>query len=390
MLFAEINSIRLFYRLEGRSDLPALVLSHSLGCDHSMWAPQMPDLLQHFQVLRYDTRGHGASSVPAGDYTLDQLGKDALGLADKLGLTKFAFCGLSMGGAVGLWLAINAPQRLTALALANTSPRFGTPDTWDARRKAVLDGGMQAIVDTVMQRFFSPDKQASIWAQSTRAVLLGTDPQGYAACCAALRDTDTRAALGKISVPTLVIGSDKDPSTPWEAHGAILARDIPGAQAVRLQTAHLSNLEQPRAFTTAVLDFLIAEKTDADPLEAGMKVRRHVLGDEHVDRSLKNATDFTRDFQELITRYAWGAVWTRPGLDHRTRRLLVLAVTAALGRWEEFRLHLRAGLAYDLEVCDVKETLLQVAVYAGVPAANTAFQIGKEEIDRLGQETMGQ
>ena len=390
MPFAEINNTRLFYRLEGRSDLPALVLSHSLGCDHGMWAPQIPDLLQHFQVLRYDTRGHGASAVPADDCTLDQLGKDALGLADKHDLANFAFCGLSMGGAVGQWLAIHAPQRLTALVLANTSPKFGTPDTWNARRKAVQEGGMQAIVDAVMQRFFSPDKQESAWAQSTRAVLLGTDPQGYAACCAALRDADTRASLSTISVRTVVIGSDKDPSTPWEAHGAILARDIPGAKSVRFQTAHLSNLEQPRAFTTAVLDFLLAEKTNADPLDAGMAVRRHVLGDEHVDRSLKNATDFTRDFQELITRYAWGAVWTRPGLDHRTRRLLVLAVTASLGRWEEFRLHLRAGLAHDLEVCDVKETLLQVAIYAGVPAANTAFQIGKEEIDRLGQETMGQ
>ncbi|MGZ4841425.1 MAG: bifunctional 3-oxoadipate enol-lactonase/4-carboxymuconolactone decarboxylase PcaDC [Candidatus Angelobacter sp.] len=395
MPFAEINQTRLFYRLEGRSNLPALVLSHSLGCDHSMWAPQMPDLLHHFQVLRYDTRGHGASGVPAGDCTLEQLGQDVLGLAEKLGLAKFAFCGLSMGGAVGQWLAVNAPQRLTALVLANTSPKFGTPDTWDARRKAVLEGGMSAIVDAVMQRFFSlqnqsPHRQAATFAQSTRAVLLGTDPKGYAACCTALRDADTRASLSKISVPTLVIGSDKDPSTPWEAHGAILARDIPGAKAVRLQTAHLSNLEQPRAFTAAVLDFLLAETADIDSLEAGMKVRRQVLGDEHVDRSLKNATDFTRDFQELITRYAWGAVWTRPGLDHRTRRLLVLAVTAALGRWEEFRLHLRAGLALELEVCDVKETLLQVAVYAGVPAANTAFQIAKEEIDRLEQETMGQ
>lgn len=390
MPFADINQTRLFYRLEGRSDLPALVLSHSLGCDLSMWAPQMPDLLHHFQVLRYDTRGHGASAVPGGDCTLEQLGEDVLGLAEKLGLAMFAFCGLSMGGAVGQWLAVNAPQRLTALVLANTSPKFGTPDTWDARRKAVHEGGIAAIVDAVMQRFFSPDKQESTFAQSTRAVLLGTDPKGYAACCTALRDADTLAALSKISVPTLVIGSDKDPSTPWEAHGAILARDIPGAKAVRLQTAHLSNLEQPRAFTAAVLDFLLAETTDIDSLEAGMKVRRQVLGDEHVDRSLKNATDFTRDFQELITRYAWGAVWTRPGLDHRTRRLLVLAVTAALGRWEEFRLHLRAALAHDLEVCDVKETLLQVAVYAGVPAANTAFQIGKEEIDRLGQETMGQ
>ncbi len=390
MPFAEINNTRLFYRLEGRSDLPPLVLSHSLGSDHSMWSPQMPDLLNHFRVLRYDTRGHGASDVPTGDYTLDQIGQDALGLADKLGLTRFAFCGLSMGGAVGQWLAINAPQRLTSLVLANTSPKFGTPDTWDARRKAVLEGGMQAIADAIMQRFFSRDKQESTLAQSTRAVLLGTDPRGYAACCAALRDADTRGALSKISVTTLVIGSDKDPSTPWEAHGAILARDISGAKALRVQTAHLSNLEQPRTFTTAVLDFLLAGSANTDPLGAGMKVRRQVLGDEHVDRSLNNATDFTRDFQELITRYAWGAVWTRPGLDNGTRRLLVLSVTAALARWEEFRLHLRAGLAHDLEVCDVKETLLQVAVYAGVPAANTAFQIGKEEIDRLGQETMGQ
>jgi len=255
--FAEINNARLFYRLEGRSDLPALVLSHSLGCDHSMWAPQMPDLLQHFQVLRYDTRGHGASSVPAGDYTLDQFGQDVLGLADRLALAKFAFCGLSMGGAVGQWLAINAPQRLTALVLANTSPKFGTPDVWNVRIKAVQEGGMKAIVDAIMQRFFSPDKQQSSWAQSMRAVLLGTDPKGYAACCVALRDADILASLSKISVPTLVIGGDKDPSTPWESHGAILARDIPNAKAFRLQTAHLSNLEQPRAFTTAMLDFLL-------------------------------------------------------------------------------------------------------------------------------------
>jgi 3-oxoadipate enol-lactonase len=256
--FADINNARLFYRLEGRSNLPVLVLSHSLGCDHGMWGPQMPDLLQHFQVLRYDTRGHGASGVPNGDYTLDQLGQDVLALTDKLNLEKFAFCGISMGGAVGQWLAINAPQRLTALVLANTSPKFGTPDIWDARRKAVQEGGMQAVVDAIMQRFFSPDKQESTWAQSTRAVLLGADPKGYSACCAALRDADTRASLKKISVPTLVIGSEKDPSTPWEGNGSVLASDIPNAKAFRLQTAHLSNLEQPQAFTTAVLDFLQA------------------------------------------------------------------------------------------------------------------------------------
>jgi len=259
IIHAGLNT-RLFYRLEGRSGLPALALSHSLGCDHSMWAPQMPDLLEHFQVLRYDTRGHGASDVAAGDHTLDQFGQDVLGLADRLRMAKFAFCGISMGGAVGQWLAINAPQRLTGLVLANTSPKFGTPDVWNARIKAVREGGMQAIVEATMQRFFAAGRQESAWAQSTRAVLLGTDPQGYAACCSALRDADTRAELGRISAPTLVIGGDHDPSTPWEGNGSILVRDIPRAKAFRLQTAHLSNLEQPRAFTTAVLDFLLEER----------------------------------------------------------------------------------------------------------------------------------
>jgi 3-oxoadipate enol-lactonase/4-carboxymuconolactone decarboxylase len=380
--FISVNNTRLFYRLEGRSDQPVLVLSHSLGCDHSMWAPQMPDLLDHFQVLRYDTRGHGASDVPSGDYAMDQLGHDVLGLLDALRISRAAFCGLSMGGAIGQWLAMNAPQRLSALVLANTSPKFGTPDLWNARRKSVLEGGMPAVVDAVMQRFFSLDNQTASAAQSTRAILLGTDPKGYAACCTALRDADFRSGLARISVPTLVVGSERDPSTPWEGHGSVLAKEIPGAQALRLDTAHLSNLEQPRSFTAALLDFLLPGASSQDFFQAGLKVRRQVLGAEHVERSLANATDFTRDFQELITRYAWGSVWTRPGLDHRTRRLLVLAVTAALGRWEEFRLHLRAALAHGLEACDVKETLLQVAVYAGVPVANTAFQIAKEEMER--------
>jgi 3-oxoadipate enol-lactonase/4-carboxymuconolactone decarboxylase len=380
--FISVNNTRLFHRLEGRSDQPVLALSHSLGCDHSMWAPQMPDLLDHFQVLRYDTRGHGASDVPSGDYTMDQLGHDVLGLLDALKISQAAFCGLSMGGAVGQWLAMNAPQRLSALVLTNTSPKFGTPDLWNARRKSVLEGGMPAVVDAVMQRFFSPENQTASAAQSTRAILLGTDPKGYAACCAALRDADFRSGLARILVPTLVIGSDRDPSTPWEGHGSVLAKEIPGAQAVRLDTAHLSNLEQPRSFTAALLDFLLPGASSQDLFQAGLKVRGQVLGAEHVEHSLANATDFTRDFQELITRYVWGSVWTRPGLDHRTRRLLVLAVTAALGRWEEFRLHLRAAIEHGLEACDVKETLLQVAVYAGVPAANTAFQIAKEEMER--------
>jgi 3-oxoadipate enol-lactonase len=256
--FAIVSSARLFYRLEGKPGLPVLVLSHSLGCDHGMWLPQMADLLERFQVLRYDTRAHGASDAPSGDYTMDQLGQDVVRLLDALKIQHAAFCGISMGGAIGQWLALNAPQRLTALMLANTAPKFGTPDLWEARRRAVLEGGMQAIVSATMERFFSEEKRGSAFAQSVRNVFLGTDPRGYTACCAALRDADFRTLLGRISTRTLVIGSDRDPSTPWKDNSEVLARDVPGAKALKLNTAHLSCLEQPRAFTQAVLDFLLS------------------------------------------------------------------------------------------------------------------------------------
>ena len=214
---------------------------------------------------------------------------------------------------------------------------------------------------------------------SARRTLLATDPIGYAGCCAAIRDMDQRSLLPRISVPTLVISGDGDVGMPWEAHGAVLRDAIPGAIAVRLPAAHISNLERPRSFTRALLDFLIPAPTDRRA--AGLEVRRNVLGADYVDRALASTTDFTRGFQQLVTEVPWGTIWTRPGLDHRTRRLLVLTTTAALGRWEEFRLHLRAGLAHELELCDVEEVLLQIAVYAGVPTANAAFHVAREITD---------
>jgi 3-oxoadipate enol-lactonase/4-carboxymuconolactone decarboxylase len=231
-----------------------------------------------------------------------------------------------------------------------------------------------------MERFFSPRVLASSNPQvaTSRTALLAANPVGYAGCCAAIRDMDQRPLLSSIGVPTLVIGGSLDAATPWEGHGDLLAASIRGARSVVLETAHLSNVELPSAFTNALFDFLLPPPAD-DRLASGFTMRRSILGDAHVDRSIANATDLTRDFQDLITRYAWGTVWTRPGLDPKVRRLLVLAMTASLGRWEEFRLHLRAGLAADLELSDLEEVLLQVAIYAGVPAANTAFHIASEK-----------
>ena len=188
--------------------------------------------------------------------------------------------------------------------------------------------------------------------------------------------------LRKIKAPTLVVVGDHDISTPWSGHGERLVAGIPGAKALHLAAAHLSNIERPRSFTTALLEFLLPPDAGTDTLQTGFKLRRAALGDTHVDNAIASTDDFTREFQELITRYAWGTIWSRPELDLRTRRLLVLAVTASLGRWEEFALHVRAGLASELELCDLKELLLQIAVYAGVPAANTGFKVAGEEIKK--------
>ncbi|HXH07656.1 MAG TPA: 3-oxoadipate enol-lactonase [Vicinamibacterales bacterium] len=368
-----------YYRLEGAEDRPLLVLAHALGQDHGMWAAQVADLAPHFRVLRYDIRGHGASAATPGEYSVDRLGHDILALADALDAGRFAFCGLSLGGMIGLWLAARAPERLTALVLANTSAR-PEAERMEERRRAVLAGGMAAVAETVMSRYFSPRALAEHPPDvaTARRTLLATDPGGYAGCCAAIRDLDLTEALERIRVPTLVINGIWDRALPFQDHGARLAHAIPGARAVHLRAAHLSNLEAPRAFTAALLDFLLPASEPA--FDAGLRVRRAALGDEHVDRAM--ATAASGDFQRLITQFAWGGVWARPRLDLRARRRLALAITAALGRWEEFRLHVRAGLSRELEWCDLEELLLQAAIYAGVPVANAAFQIAAEERER--------
>jgi 3-oxoadipate enol-lactonase / 4-carboxymuconolactone decarboxylase len=374
------GGLRQYYRIDGHDDRPVLILLHSLGCDHTQWEMQAADLQPQFRVLRYDLRGHGGTDASKGDYSIELLGQDALALVDALGMKRFALCGLSLGGMIGQWLAARAPERVTHVVLANTSARYPDPSAMEVRRKTVLAQGMAAVADTVMQRFFTAESLAANppAVAGIRRVLLATDPAGYAGCCAAVRDMDQTSILGAIRAPTVIVVGDRDVSAPWQGHGEVLARGISHARVEHLPSAHLSNVERPRSFTATLARFLLARSDDA--LTAGFVKRRAILGDEHVDRAQAATTDFTRDFQELITRYAWGTVWQRPGLDDRTRRLLVLATTAALGRWEEFRLHLRAGLRAGLEPCDVEEALLQTAVYAGLPAANTGFHIASDEM----------
>jgi len=222
----------------------------------------MAALLEHFRVLRLDLRGHGASDAPAGEYTMPQLAGDVLAVADAAGATQFLYCGLSIGGMIGQWIGARAGHRLQTMVLANTSPRMADPAAFEARRVVVLNEGMHAIEEAVMQRFFTARTLAATnpMAESMRAVLLATNPVGYAGCCAAVRDMDHRPILRRIQTPVLVIAGDEDLSTPWEGHGQVLAAEIAGARAVTLAgAAHLSNIEQPSAFVEALIPFLLEQ-----------------------------------------------------------------------------------------------------------------------------------
>jgi 3-oxoadipate enol-lactonase len=251
------DGIRLNIAVDGPERGEPLLFLNSLGCDRSMWDAQAGELAGRFRVIRFDTRGHAASDAPDGDYTLDRLGCDALAVLDAAGAERAHICGLSLGGVTAQWLAIHAPGRVNRLILANTAARVGTAESWQARRDTVSSQGMTAIADAVIGRFFQDAFRAAHPAtvETFCNTLLRTPPEGYAGCCAALRDADLRPELSRIAAPTLVIGGRLDASTPPEQAEA-LANGIKGARLIVLDTAHLSNIEQPAAFTQAVMKHL--------------------------------------------------------------------------------------------------------------------------------------
>lgn len=251
------------YLLEGPAGAPVLVLSNSLGTDLHMWDNQIAAFTGHFQVLRYDTRGHGKSVVSEGTYSIEQNGRDVLALLDALGIGKAFFCGLSMGGLIGQWLAINASERLQRVVLCNTAAKIGNPDIWNPRIDTVLRDGQAAMValrDASVARWFTP---AFALAEPDRVdtvvgMLARTSPQGYAANCAAVRDADFREQIASITLPVLVVcGTEDAVTTP--ADGRFMVERIQGAQMIELHAAHLSSVEAGQAFSAAVLAFLTAE-----------------------------------------------------------------------------------------------------------------------------------
>jgi len=259
MAFAELNGVRVCYQLTGDAGLPALVLSNSLGANLAMWEPQVNPIGSRYRLLRYDTRGHGRSSIPPGPYTVADLGQDVLRLLDFLGIEQASFCGLSMGGSTGIWLGINAANRIGKLVLADTAARIGVAEVWSTRIETVLRDGLDSVIPGTLERWFTPSFHSAHpdVVAATSAMLHATDVQGYSACCAAIRDADFRASLQFIHSPTLVIAGTHDPVTTPE-DGRYIAQNIANASYVELPAAHLSNVEAASEFNAALLDFLDA------------------------------------------------------------------------------------------------------------------------------------
>ena len=407
------------YRMDGPEDAPVLILGPSLGTTWHMWDRQIPELARQWRVLRFDLPGHGGA--PAHPATsVPELAERLLATLDGIGVQRFGYAGCSIAGAIGAELALRRPDRIASLALVAASPRFGTADEFRQRGVIVRANGLDPMARTAPERWFTPGFAAAQPAIVEWAVQMvrTTDPGCYIAACEALAAFDIRAELGRIGVPTLVlVGAEDQVTGPAEAR--TLVAGIPDARLALVPAAsNLAPVEQPAAvtdllvhhFSTAwynpsdtstgltvmpdrmaapplsatvgpVAEIAPAEQPQAvangraDPYETGMRVRREILGDAHVDRAMAAADGFGGDFQELITRYVWGEVWTREGLDRRTRSAVTLTALVAGGHLEELAFHTRAALRNGLTPAEIREVLIQAAIYCGVPAANTAFRV---------------
>jgi 3-oxoadipate enol-lactonase/4-carboxymuconolactone decarboxylase len=292
------------------------------------------------------------------------------------------FVGLSLGGAVAQWIAVHAPSRVHTLTLRCTAAKFGEPQGWLDRAAGVRAEGTASIADAVVGRWFTTglaERDPGL-VDRARAMVSATDDEGYAGCCEALADWDGRADLARISARTLVIAGAQDPATtPTDL--LLIADGVANSVLHVLDPgAHLTSIEQAGKVTALLAAHVRADAQRSASYGAGMRVRRAVLGDEHVDRAMAAATDFTMPFQDFITRMAWGDIWSRPGLDHHTRRVLTLAVLTAVGNELELDMHIRAALRAGVSPNDLAEVFLHTAIYAGVPNSDRAFELGRNAL----------
>lgn len=385
-----VNGVTLHYDLRGPEGAPVVAFSNSLGTTREMWEPQIAALAGRFRCLSYDTRGHGRSPVVGAGFGIDDLARDLAALIEAtVGARKVHAVGLSLGGMTVMALAALRPDLVASLTPMATFARTASPPAWVERAAKVRAEGVGSIAETIIGRWFTPGfiaAEPEIVARY-RSMLLATEAEGYAGCCDAIRDQDQLARLTTLTAPTMVFSGADDPASPPSLQDEI--RDhIPGAGLVRVSpAAHICNVEQPgqvSAMLAAWLDLnrhrAGAERSSPATREEGLANRKAVLGEAHVARSLAGAGAFATPWQDFIMRTAWGEVWGDPTLPWKTRSLAVLGMMIALGREEEFKLHLKPALANGVTPEELRALFIQAAVYCGVPAANGAFRIARETL----------
>ena len=356
--------------------VPLLVLGPALGTGTDGWRPAADLLADRFRILRVDLPGHGVSSAIAGPVSMGDLADAVVALVDGIGGGRFVYAGVSIGGAIGIELATGPhADRLAGLAVICSDARISDEATWSSRAQQVRSQGTPSLVAASSARWFAPTFPGRDPDTVGRTLhdLMDTDDESYARLAEALAAFDRRSDVAGITTPTIVLAGDADGVVTPEAATA-LAQAIRGATVTVLaDTGHQAHLERPTIVAAAIGD-AFAQRTRYD---AGMRVRREVLGSDHVDRATAGSTAETADFQRYITETAWGTIWTRPGLDRRMRSAVTISCLVTAHHWDELAMHLRAGLRNGLSRDELAEILLQTAVYAGVPAANSAFAVAK-------------
>ncbi|APH56327.1 3-oxoadipate enol-lactonase [Granulibacter bethesdensis] len=369
------GDLNIHLTVDGPEGAPAFLLLHALGATGAAWDGMAAELARSYRVIRPDLRGHGLTEVTQGPYSIDMLARDALAVLDALSVDEAHVAGISLGGMVAQMLAAIAPARVRSLILCDTGLAMAEPSRFLDRAALARAEGMALLADQVLPGWVTENFLTDPAAHGLYTMLCRTDPEGYAAACEALSVADLSDHAEAILAPSLVLVGDQDRSTPIPMAEAL--RDRLGAAFTIIENAaHMICTEQPGQVVEAIHRFIGAQ-AQADALTRGLTTRRAVMGEEFVQGAFDHASPFERDFQTWMTEAAWGGPWSRPGLDRRTRSLITLAVLATLRAEEEFKGHCRATRNTGASPGDVAETLMHVACYAGIPAANAAMRIAR-------------
>ncbi|SPJ32188.1 bifunctional 3-oxoadipate enol-lactonase/4-carboxymuconolactone decarboxylase PcaDC [Kushneria phyllosphaerae] len=385
MTFTQYQGRTIAWRLLGPEAAPLVVLAHPLGMSQSVWDEVLPTLLSRYRVLTWDLPGHGGSAAASGALTIEALADELLTLVAQGGAERFHFVGTSIGGALGQYLLVHHPERLATVVLTNTGAVIGTPDNWHARAKRVRDEGLATMAGELAPRWFSATtRENPALVEGWRAQLARTDDESYARLCEMLAGFDMRGAFTDSAERDglYLLGGSDDLSTPPETLEALA--EVLNAAPLEILTGvgHVPSVEQPERVARRLMTWLGARRDTIGQhgvaFDEGLETRKRVLGAEHVERASQNATTLDQPFQQMITRFAWGELWGSQDLSVTQRSLITLAILAALGRDGELVLHLKTAHRTGVSEAELRQVLMHVATYAGVPAANHAFGLAKQ------------